>query len=536
MNIIKNFNQSPKIKSTEENIQPLQSLKICTSGFSHIENKLIKSKIENLGGVFNGKLFSSTNYLIIKRINTEKAIIAVKNNIRLVTKEWIDENNSDKYLDYKKCTPGCFYGISLFLFGFNEEELNFMRVQINQRDGKVFNEPDKADKIIAKSDSIYNEKEIETLVKYESKTVTEKWYINCITKNAYIPIVGEEGLFYMDVIKYNYEKIITDIESGQYTKYINLFIGKIFGIQGFREELKSKIIEVISFCNGFYFDTILESTNYVIVPFTFDNINIIQNKINIFGIRPTIVTCNWLFNTIREGILLPPDLYKPIISFDTANTSDQKILYLGDTFKGQSFNICNKTYKQNQIEEIKEKIIKNMGEYFDSGDSKDIKDFKAKFIVLNDGYPDTLNQLIDENVDNQLGKVIISHRFIDECLTMKKIIECADFYDSVPFPYAVPLEEFKNRCFYFPPDQFSLQERLCYNNLIKTFGGNMNELNEKTTHIIFKTEEINQKTIEEIIKNSNENVNFIKEGYFTDYILRSGKCDINKYKVKVKDE
>ena len=114
MNIIKNFSQSPKIKSTEENIQPLQGLKICSSGFSRIENQLIKSKIENLGGIFNENLFINTNYLIIKRINTEKAITAVKNNIKLVTKEWIDENNSDKYLDHEKCSPGCFYGISLF--------------------------------------------------------------------------------------------------------------------------------------------------------------------------------------------------------------------------------------------------------------------------------------------------------------------------------------------------------------------------------------------------------------------------------------
>ena len=533
----KSFNPSSrKRKSTEDNNQPLHGFNVCTSGFSPIENKLIKTKIENLGGCFCDNLLSTTHYLIINKINTDKAITAVQYNIKLVTKEWIDENSSDKYLDYEKCTPGCFYGINLFLFGFNEEELKIMKFQISQKDGEIFNNADEADIIIVKSDSGYVDEEIEKLKKYHHKTVTEKWYEKCLTKNEYKKIDENEDLLNLEVIKNNYKKVITEIESGQNTKYINLFIGKIFGVQGFKNEIKNKIIEMISFCNGFYFDTILESTNYVIVPLTFDNINIIQNKANIFGIGPTIVTCNWLFNTIKEGILLPPDIYKPIKSFDIqkTRTNNQKILYLGDTFKGQSFSICNSTYKQDKINEIKEKIVQNMGEYYDSGNTKEIIDFKAKFIVLNDGYPETWNKLITENVDKQLGKIIISHRFLDECLRMRKIIECTDFFDSVPYPFAVPLEEFKNRYFYLPPNQFSLQERFCYDHLIETFGGNVDDLSEKTTHILFKKEEISQRTRDKMIKGSNKNVKFIKEGYFTDYILQSGACDINKYQVKIK--
>ena len=533
----KSFNPSSrKRKSTEDNNQPLHGFNVCTSGFSPIENKLIKTKIENLGGCFCDNLLSTTHYLIINKINTDKAITAVQYNIKLVTKEWIDENSSDKYLDYEKCTPGCFYGINLFLFGFNEEELKIMKFQISQKDGEIFNNADEADIIIVKSDSGYVDEEIEKLKKYHHKTVTEKWYEKCLTKNEYKKIDENEDLLNLEVIKNNYKKVITEIESGQNTKYINLFIGKIFGIQGFKNEIKNKIIEMISFCNGFYFDTILESTNYVIVPLTFDNINIIQNKTNIFGIGPTIVTCNWLFNTIKEGILLPPDIYKPIKSFDIqkTRTNNQKILYLGDTFKGQSFSICNSTYKQDKINEIKEKIVQNMGEYYDSGNTKEIIDFKAKFIVLNDGYPETWNKLITENVDKQLGKIIISHRFLDECLRMRKIIECTDFFDSVPYPFAVPLEEFKNRYFYLPPNQFSLQERFCYDHLIETFGGNVDDLSEKTTHILFKKEEISQRTRDKMIKGSNKNVKCIKEGYFTDFILQSGACDINKYQVKIK--
>ena len=84
------------------------------------------------------------------------------------------------------------------------------------------------------------------------------------------------------------------------------------------------------------------------MPLTFDNSHLIQNKLNIFGVCPKIVTCNWLFDSIKNGILLSPDLYKPIKSIDVqkTRTNNQKILYLGDTFKGQSFSICNNTYNK----------------------------------------------------------------------------------------------------------------------------------------------------------------------------------------------
>ena len=93
----------------------------------------------------------------------------------------------------------------------------------------------------------------------------------------------------------------------------------------------------------------------------------------------------------------------------------------------------------------------------------------------------------------------------------EKIIEKSDFFGSIPYPFAVPIEEFKNKYFYLSPKQFSLKEILCYDHLIKTFGGNVDELNKKTTHILFKKRKIRQKTRIKMIKKSNENVQFIKE-------------------------
>ena len=535
----KNCNQSNKgQKIKDENSTRLRGILICASGFSPAENKLIKSKIEKLGGSFNDNLLASTQYLIINKINTDKATTAIKYNIKLVTREWLDDKNPEKFLDEEKCKPGCFYGTNLFLFGFNEEELKNMKKVINQNDGDVINNPEEAEVIIVKSDSIYVDEELEKLKKYHFKTVTEKWFTNCISKNEYQSIDEKKDLLNLELISKNYRIIIDEIKSGQNTKYINLFLGKIFGIQGFKAEIKSKIIQIISFCNGFYFETILETTNYVIVPLTFDNIDIIHNKTNIFGIGPSIVTCNWLFDTIRKGEVLPPDLYKPIKSIDVPKnkTNNKKILYLGDIFKGESFSIFNNTYSKEQIEEIKEKIVQNMGEFFDAGDCNEIIDFKAKFIVLNDGHPYLWNKIINDNAEKQLGKIIISHRFIDESLRMRKIIECTDCFDSVPYPFSVPLEEFKNRYFYLPPNQFSLQERFSYDRLIETFGGNVDDLNNKTTHILFKKEQISQRTIDKMIKDSNKNVKCIKEGYFTDYILLCGRCNIDNYQVKIKSK
>ena len=530
------LNKGQKIKN--ENSDRLHGILICASGFSQNENKIIKSKIEKLGGTFNDNLLASTHYLIINKINTDKAITAIKYNIKLVTKEWLDEKNSDKYLDEENCKPGCFYGANLYLFGFNEEEFEDMKKKIKQKDGDIVNNPEEADVIIVNSDSIYIDEEIEKFKKYHNKTVTKNWYTYCLTKNEYKSIDEKKDLLNLELINKNYKIIIDEIKLGQNIKYKNLFLGKIFSIQGFKTEIKSKIIQIISFCNGFYFETILETTNYVIVPLTFDNINIIQNKTNIFGIGPSIVTCNWLFDTIKIGSILSTDLYKPIKSLDIPKNKiyNKKILYLGDTFKGESFSIFNNSYSKDQINEIKEKIVQNMGEFFDAGDCKEIIDFKAKFIILNDGYPYFWDKLINDNIEKQLGKIIISHRFIDESLRKRKIIECTDFFDCVPFPFSVPLEEFKNRYFYLPPNQFSIQESMSYDHLIETFGGNVDELNNKTTHIIFKKEQISQKTIDKMIKGSNKNVKCIKEGYFTDYILQCGRCNIDNYLVKIKSK
>ena len=530
--------RSPKEnKKSNSKSDLLRGLSICVSGFSYIEIQEFKRKIEKLGGTFIEDLLTSTHYLIVNKINSGKALCAIKNNIKLVTKEWLDENNEEKYLKFENCKPGCFYGVSLFLFGFNEEEFESMNKTINQKGGNIVNNISDSDIIIVKSNSIYIDEEIQKFKKYNNKLVTENWYNSCLEKNEFQNI-DNKNLFNFELISQNYTNIITDIESGKNAKYFNLFLGKVFGIQGFKNEIKSKIIQLISFCNGFFFETILENTDYVIVPLTFDNSNIIQNKVNAFGVCPKIVTCNWLFDCITKGEIISYELYKPMKSIDIPKEtiSSKKIFISGTLFKGQTFSIVNKTYKQEQILELREKIEGNSGEYFDSGNATLPGDFKAKYIILNDGHPQLWNGLIQENNNNGLGKIIISHRYIDECLRTRKIIEISDFFDSVPYPFKVPIEEFKNRHFYLPQNQYNMQEMLSFEYLIETFGGNFDELNSKTTHIVFRKEEISQHTKDKMIKGSNKNVKCISDSYFIDYIINCGKCDINNYEIKIKEK
>ena len=532
---------SEKSKERKRSISKSDSLKgisVCASGFLNLENEEFKKKVEKLGGKFNDNLLASTHYLIINKINSSKAISAIKHNIKLVTKDWLDEKNEEKYLNFENCKPGCFYGINLFLFGFNKEEIDNMSKITSERGGHITEKINESDAIIIKSNSGYIDEELEKFKKYNNKLVTENWFNECISKNEFKIIEGNKDLLNFEIINQNYNSIINDIELNHNDKYQNLFLGKIFGIDGFKTDMKLKIIKLISFCNGLYFEKILENTDYAIVPLTFDKSYTIQNKLNAFGICPKIVTCNWLFDCIKKGEILNEDLYKPIKSLDMLKETimNKKIFISGNVFKGQTFSVVNRTYKKDKILEIKDKIEQNMGEYFDSGNVVAPGDFKAKYIILNDGFPELWDKIIQDNNNNGIGKIIISHRYIDECLRMRKIIECSDFFDSVPYPFNVPIEEFKDRNFYLPPGQYSLQERNCYDMLIETFGGNVDELTKNTTHVIFRKKEISQHTRDKIIRGSNKNVKCISESYFTDYILKSGKCDINDYEIKIKDK
>ena len=71
-------------------------------------------------------------------------------------------------------------------------------------------------------------------------------------------------------------------------------------------------------------------------------------------------------------------------------------------------------------------------------------------------------------------------------LRKKNLRKTKDFFDSVPYPFAVPLEEFKKRCFYLPANQFSLQERFCYEHLIETLRKDNEEMKKENEEDLLK--------------------------------------------------
>ena len=74
---------SKERKNSNPKSDILKGISVCVSGFSNIENEEFKAKIEKLGGKFLENLLKSTHYLIINKINSSKAISALKNNIKL---------------------------------------------------------------------------------------------------------------------------------------------------------------------------------------------------------------------------------------------------------------------------------------------------------------------------------------------------------------------------------------------------------------------------------------------------------------------
>lgn len=519
-------------KSNKNSELPLKGMTVCISGFSQIEGKLLKEKIEKYGGNFNDNLTGRTNYLITNKINSNKSIAAQQHNMKLVTKEWILNEGGEKFLEEEKCKPPCFMGVDLNLYGFSEVERNIMREKVEKNGGGVVESVEEAEVIIIKDDLAFIEEEIEKLKKYEGKMASEKWFKECVSGGKYKNY--SQYKITSNIISYKYEEIINNIEKYNYK---NLFLGKVFGVIGFKNDIRLKIINIISFCNGIFFENVYENTNFVIVPLTYDDTTGIKNLLNVFNECPKIVTINWLFDSFYKGQILSENLYKPLKSLDTnINKTNKKILYTGNIFKNQTFSIYNSTYSQEKILDIKEKIISNMGEYFDAGDSCELKDFKAKFIVLNDGHPVIWDKVIKENAMKMYHKIIISHRYIDECLRQKEIFDFTEFFDMIPFSFSVPLDEFLSYRFFLPPNQFSLHEINCYEQLIETLGGYVDELNENTTHILFKKNKIKKKTLDLLIKKSNKNIKCVNEDCLMDYILKSGRSNIDNYLINIEDE
>lgn len=532
----KETTQEEKQKEQSSKIKELKGFIISVSGFSNIECQTLKEKIEKLGGIYADNLLKKTDILIVNKICTNKALSAMENGKKVVTADFLDENNKEKFLESSLCKPEIFLGVEFFIYGFGDEELIIINNNILKHKGLIGNNADESDIILIKSDLILIDIEIEKLKKYQSKVTTEIWFNNCIQKNEFINLNKEKtSILNIDIVKAKYNNILQNINNYNYK---NLFLGQVFGIMGFKDDTKIKLINLISFCNGIFYETILENTNYVIVPLTFNDFENIQKLKNIFNQSPNIVNINWLFDCITKGTIMDIKKYRPLKAFNTQlpKTNNKKIIFLGDIFKGKTFSIFTRTYNKKEIDDLKEKITQNMGEYFDAKNSENLKEIQARFIIINDGYPNTWDKTINDNRKYDLGKNIVSHRFIEECLSKKNIVENSEYFDLIPFPFKVPVKEFENFYFYLHYSQFSFLENYYYERLIETIGGHCDELNKNTTHVLFKIKKISKRSEDKLIKKSNKNIKCVNEEFLSDFILKCGKCNIDDYLIQIEDK
>ena len=518
-------------KKKTKKIPRLKGLLICTSGFEEEENNKIKERIEEEDGKYEENLKKGTSVLISNKINTKKSIIAKQNKIIIVNKNWILDDKSNLDLTDKKYYLPCFYNVSFYLFGFSDENYLKMKNKIEEKGGNVILSYKESEVIIFKNGLNFTNKEMIEINKYKDKIVSEKWFEDCILYNKFLDF--SEYKYQLDDIINKFEELKNIIEN--FDEVQNLFLGKIFHIREFgNPKIKKCLFQLISYCNGMVFDKVTPLTNYIIVPFSFEiiqELDAFNNKIKPIFTTPNFIIDSIYFREIQDIKVYKP--FKPFLSDDLSINliKNRKQNYIiSDLFKGETFSIVTKTYSTEEYNIIKEKIIENHGELIDIVyDESKIKVLRAKIIILNDGYLKEWNDFIEANHDYK--HLIVSHRYIDECIERKKKVEFDDYLNLFPFSFKIPLSSFKNLEFYFPSSYYNWTELRGNEMLIETLGGKC-DLSKNTNFILINKDKMKKKDFKELKRKTNKNIKVLKDDWLTQTVIDGGKlANINDFLV-----
>ena len=517
-------------KKKIKKIPKLKGLTICTSGFEEEENNKIKERIKEEEGNYEENLKKGTSILISNKINTYKTLIAKRNKIIIVNKEWILDKKSNLDLTDKNYYLSCFYNITFFLFGFSEDIFLKMKKIIEEKGGKIISSFKDSEVIIFKNGLNFTNKELKEVNKYNEKIVSEKWFDDCILKNTFLDF--SKYKYQSDEILYKFNELKNIIEN--FDEVQKIFSGKIFHIREFgNNKIKKCLFQLISYCNGIIFDKIIPLTNIIIVPFSLEKIQEIDSFNN--KLKPIFTTPNFIIDSIYYKKIQDPNKYKPFKSFIEDNLNNKNIhnakqnYIISDLFKGETFSIVSETYSEKEYNLIKEKIIENHGEIIDLI-YDEFKILRAKFIILNDGYLKEWNDFIEANNDNK--HLIVSHRYIDECKKKKKKVDFDDYLNLFPFNFKIPLNFFKNLEIFLPSNFFTWNELRGNERLIETLGGKC-DLSKNTNFIMINTDKMKKKKFEELKKISNKNIKVIKDEWLTQTVIDGGKIpEIEDYLVK----
>jgi hypothetical protein len=289
-------------------------------------------------------------------------------------------------------------------------------------------------------------------------------------------------------------------------------------------------------------------TTHIICNSTSENFN---SKSISFGIyyKPEFVNPNWIIESLKEKKLLSPIDYRPISSIESilneSNVITKSEIYLNTTvisniFKGQKFYIFAESYSEEEFNKIKENILQNSGEVINSNLSskdktKSENSFKADYIIINDGFSqDEMSTLIERRINNY--QFIMSHRFIDLCITKRNLIDLSHhkYIHVLPFQNHVPFPDFKEKEITVYLDGFSILEQNVMESFLETIGG-VYEKSRKTTHIVCK-ESI---SIEEMNKYRNkcgESILFVGIEWLLECLIEGNVAKEEKFLISINEE
>jgi hypothetical protein len=102
-------------------------------------------------------------------------------------KTWLDALNKSKNTEVKEEDHylKCFGGIVIMLLGYRKEDYQFVEKNILNFDGLITKSLEQAEIVILKNTCISTE-ESKFLENYLNKTVTEKWFEDCIANGKYL--------------------------------------------------------------------------------------------------------------------------------------------------------------------------------------------------------------------------------------------------------------------------------------------------------------------------------------------------------------
>jgi len=512
--------------------QILKSFPVCTSNLDEKHRELLGGLIKEMGGTYHQNMMKSTKILISNKIDTTKCLTASEFNIPIVSIDWIKMcHKKKKLLDKKEFELKCFHGLKIFLLGFDKIQENNLKKLIEDNEGKIILNKEDADVIVIKSCLYMTSSEKNMLKEFESKIVIDKWVHDCTENRKYININFPSYKYNTDMLKNKFEKLEKEILSDKRECERNEFLRKkkkslryktdngneennknifnnfkllfnklIFFISpDFDKETKDILVKSISLGGGLVYKELNPYTTHIICNSTSENFN---SKSISFGIyyKPEFVNPNWIIESLREKTLLSPIDYRPISSMDSmlneSNVNTKSEIYLNTTvisniFKGQKFYIYAESYSEEEFFKIKENILQNSGEVVNSNlsskdNTKSQNSIKANYIIINDGFSqDEMSILIERRINNY--QFIMSHRYIDLCITKRTLIDLSHekYIHVLPFQNSVPFPEFKEKQIIVFLYGFGLLEQNVMECFVETIGG-VYELSKKTTHIVCK--------------------------------------------------